>query len=452
MKMETIYALASGRGRAGVAVLRLSGPAAGVALTALSGKPLPTARTAVRRRFHHPQTGEVVDDGLALWFPAPHSYTGEDVAELHIHGGLATIRAVCTALEACPDMRLAEPGEFTRRAFHNDRMDLTEAEGLADLIDAETEAQRRQALRQADGALGRLYDGWAGRLTRLLAHAEAAIDFAEEDLSGSVADQAREQAEALLAEITAHLDDNHRGERLRQGVRIALIGPPNAGKSSLLNCLARREAAIVSDTAGTTRDVLEVHLDLHGWPVILADTAGLRETADAVEREGVRRALSTADQADLRVLVLDAARPEEADAVLARRGNSADFILLNKTDLSDEAARRSWREQVAARHEQAVCLDISVKAERGIREFLGQLTQRAEREFERTEAPVITRQRHRAALQDCVEALRRSQTAPEAALAAEDLRLALRALGHITGRVSVEDLLDVVFRDFCIGK
>src|SRR5262245_36983281 len=306
MKPDTIVALATGAGRAGVAVIRLSGPAAGATLRALTARDLPKPRMATREAFCDPRTGVSLDDGLALWFPGPHSFNGEEGVELHIHGGPAVIAAVVDAALSQPGVRPAEPGEYTRRAFENGKLDLAEAEGLADLVDAETEGQRRQALRQRRGALSAVYEAWRTRLIEAAALIEAEIDFPDEDLPGALAARAGPILQTLADDMAQHLDDAHRGERIRDGYRIAIIGPPNAGKSSLLNALAQREAAIVSDIPGTTRDVVEVRLVLAGFPVWIADTAGLRKAADAIEAEGVRRALARAEEADLRIGVVEA--------------------------------------------------------------------------------------------------------------------------------------------------
>ncbi len=314
----TIFALASAPGRAGIAVLRLSGAQAGALLTRLTQRPLPPPRQLTLRHLIRPTDGMLLDRSMVAWFPAPASFTGEDCAELHLHGGRAILQAVSAVLAAQPNTRLAEPGEFTRRAFLNGKLDLTAAEAVADLIHAETEAQLQQALRQHEGGLAQLYAGWATRLTTCLAHLEAAIDFADEELPADLATRQAATIATLATEITSHLQDERRGERLRDGFRIAILGAPNAGKSSLLNRLAQREAAIVSATAGTTRDVLEVHLDLGGYPVILADTAGLRETADAIEQEGIRRAWQQAEQADLKLLVLDGASTPWLDPATRR--------------------------------------------------------------------------------------------------------------------------------------
>lgn len=439
----TIVALATAPGRAGVSVIRISGPQAGVALAALCGK-LPVARQAARARFRDPADGRVLDDGLALWFPAPASFTGEDVAEVQGHGGKAVIDSVLSALCAIPGVRPAEPGEFTRRAFENGKLDLTQAEGLADLINAETEAQHRQALRQMDGALAQLFDGWRSALIRHLAHLEAFIDFPDEPIPERLDQAVRAGITELAAAMTAHLADGHRGERIRDGLYIAVVGAPNAGKSSLVNALARREAAIVSATAGTTRDVIEVHLDLGGYPVILADTAGLRDAAEEIEAEGIRRALHRAENADLRLAVFDAAHAPAWDAPTLALIDDRTEVIVNKAEtvsLPDDL-------RIAGR----TPYQISAAGGQGMAAFLAGLTDRVRGLLETQGAPALTRQRHRVALEDCVESLQRSLTAPDLELMAEDLRLAARALGRITGRVEVDDLLDVIFRDFCIGK
>ena len=439
----TIFATATAAGRAGLAVVRVSGPGAGDALAALAGQ-TPPPRRAVRRRLRHPVTGDALDDALVLWFQGPASFTGEDVAEFHLHGGRAVAAAVLDALAALPGLRPAEAGEFTRRAFDNGKLDLTAVEGLADLVAAETEAQRRQALRQLDGELGRLYDGWRARLLSALAHVEAAIDFPDEDLPESITDEVNHNILCIFDSLTQHLDDMHCGERLRDGVFVAIIGAPNVGKSSLLNRLARRDAAIVAQQSGTTRDVIEVQMDLGGYPATLADTAGLRDTADAVESEGVRRALARAAQADLKLAVVDAAAWPAIDARTRALIDDDTLVVVNKTDLAALPAdamldgRAPW--------------PISCLTGDGVGALMAGLTAAIEARYAPGAAPALTRVRHRAALEDCAAALARCRAAPAPELAAEDLRLAVRALGRITGRVDVEDLLDVIFAEFCIGK
>jgi tRNA modification GTPase len=442
---ETIFALTTAPGRAAVAVVRISGPDAAAALRDLCGA-VPPPRRAARMRLSDPRSGELVDDGIALFFPGPASFTGEDVAELQLHGGRAVLEAVFALLGQRPGTRLAEPGEFTRRAFLNDKLDLTEAEAIADLVGAETAAQRRQALRQLSGEFGRLCEAWRTRLIAAQAKLEAEIDFPEEGLPPGLAEGIKHEVQHLAAEIATRLADHHRGERLRDGISIAILGPPNGGKSSLLNALAQRDVAITSHLAGTTRDVIEVALDLGGYPAVIADTAGLRLAAEDVEAEGVRRALARAESADLRLLVLDAARPEEFETIRPFLGPDA-LLLLNKIDLVDAPA-----EKLAVLGAASPALPISVRTGAGIPALIGQLTDIIGRSLTGESAPLVTRARHRAALEACVAALQRFAGAKLPELAAEDLRDAARALGRITGRVDVEDMLDALFAEFCIGK
>jgi tRNA modification GTPase len=435
---DTIFALSTAAGRAGLAVVRVSGAGAGMALTALTGLTGVRPRRATRARISD-AAGAAIDDALALWFPAPASFTGEDVAEFHIHGGRAILHALLAALAALPGLRPAEPGEFTRRAVQNGKLDLTRAEALADLIDAETESQRRQALRQYDGALAALYDGWRDRLIRATAWTEVSIDFAEEDIPDGLLATARDAITAILQEIRSHLNDKRGGEIVRNGVHLTLFGSVNAGKSSLLNALARRDAAIVSPIPGTTRDVLEVHLDLGGYAVMVSDTAGLREALDDIEAEGVRRALDRVQTADITLLVLDGTAADPfADLHQSTRKHPS-LTVWNKADLPWPTPRDG--------------LKISAKTGQGLDNLLESLAKIIHQAIEsKSESPPLTRARHRHALQEAAGALARALTAPDSELMAEDLRLALRALGRITGRVDVEQLLDVVFRDFCIGK
>jgi tRNA modification GTPase len=404
----------------------------------LAGK-LPSPRRAERRRLVDPETGEQLDDGLVLWFPGPNSATGDDVAEFHLHGSRAVLVAFIEVLSRL-GLRLAEPGEFTRRAFLNGKLDLLQAEAIADLAAAETEAQRRQALRQLDGELGGFYRGWCHRVTRILAHLEAAIDFPDEDLPHEIEGRVIGEIEMLIAEIEGHLADGHRGERLRDGVMVAIVGPPNAGKSSLLNKIVRREVAITSHVAGTTRDIVEVAIDLQGYPVVLADTAGLRDSRDLVEQEGLRRALQRAEEAEVRLFVFDARHPAEARGAFAWPGPDT-LQVANKIDLvrgrGDDSPSTAFR--------------ISALTGEGVDTLLTAVGERVAQSH-RIEAPVLTRARHRQALAEATASLQRSLSAPLPELRAEDLRLALRSLGRITGAVDVEDLLDVIFRDFCIGK
>ncbi|HXP98272.1 MAG TPA: tRNA uridine-5-carboxymethylaminomethyl(34) synthesis GTPase MnmE [Telmatospirillum sp.] len=439
---KTIFALASGPGRAGISVYRLSGPEAGRALQALTGASLPEARRATRGRLRD-ETGALLDDGLVLWFPGPHSFTGEDVVELHLHGGRAVATAITEALVAL-GLVPAEPGEFSRRAFLAGKFDLTQAEAIADLVDAETAAQRRQALRQWDGGLTKLYDDWRLRLLRSQAHLEAEIDFADEDLPGELGEQARRALADLADEILRHLADGRRGERLRAGLSVAILGAPNVGKSSLLNRIAGRDAAIVSSLAGTTRDIIEVHLDLAGYPVTLADTAGLREAAEAIEEEGVRRARAKADSADLRLVVFDAEVLPVIDPHSLALVNDDTLVVINKCD----RVGRAIPERIGGQ----APLMISAQSGVGLDGLLAALEQQARVMLEGSGAPAISRARHRRALEETEAALRRALLAPYSELAAEDVRLAARCLGRITGRIDVEEMLDVIFREFCIGK
>lgn len=431
--METIFALASGSYRAGVAVIRVSGAKALETLQKLAGEKEFTPRMAQLVTLRDGDS--VLDRALAIYFKNPASFTGEEVVEYHLHGGRAVIDGVLTVLGKMPGCRMAEAGEFTRRAFENGKLDLTEAEAVADLIDAETEAQRAQALDQLGGALSRLYHGWAESLKKILATQEADIEFPDEDLPAGLTHSQKAPLEKLLAEIKAHLDDNRRGERLRTGVHVAIIGAPNAGKSSLLNALVRRDVAIVSEEAGTTRDVIEAHLDLGGFPVVIADTAGLREAEGKIEAEGIRRAKNTAQDADLKIALFDAAKT--ADAQTQGLVDAKTLVVFSKADLAMEKKSGFY---------------VSSVTGEGIDVLLKELTSRVSELFKSKSGPALTRARHREALAEAVQTLERGLQANLPELAAEDLRLSLRALGKITGRVHVEELLDVIFRDFCIGK
>ena len=438
-----MFALSTAPGRSAIAVFRITGPRAGAALELLTGLAAPEPRRAVRVAIRDPDTGETLDDGLALRFPAPASYTGEDLVELHVHGGRATVEAVGLALGRIPGLVPAEPGDFTRRAFLSGKLDLTRVEAVADLIDAGTEAQRRQALRQAGGALAALYDGWRADLIGALAHLEAVIDFPDEDLPPEVEAEIAETVAALVRDVARHLADARRGERLRDGVAVAVLGPPNVGKSSLVNALARRDAAIVSPHAGTTRDVIEIRLDLGGYPAILADTAGLREAAGAIEEEGIRRALDRAENADLRLVMLDARAPDP-DASLAGLIGGDALVVLNKTDLRATPP--------PARVAGADALPVSVRTGAGLEALVDRLRLAVEERAASGASPAPTRLRHRLALEACLAALERARAQAVAELRAEDLRAAAAALGRIVGRVGVDDVLDAIFRDFCIGK
>jgi tRNA modification GTPase len=448
---DTIFALSSGRPPAAIAVIRISGPRARVALEQLIGR-VPQPRRASLAHVRDPATGDVIDEGLALWFPGPNSETGEDIAELHVHGGRAVIAAVLAALAKLPGFRHAEAGEFTRRAFENGRMDLTAVEGLADLVAAETEAQRRQAYQQLRGLLGDRAESWRQRLIEALALVEAGIDFSdEEDVPKDMMTRSLQLIQPLAEEISKA--GTQQGERLREGLRVAIAGPPNAGKSTLFNRLARREAAIVSPFPGTTRDVLELHLDLVGYPVTVLDTAGIRETTDPVEREGVRRASEQASGADLVLWVVDATIAQWRDdpkRCAIRTGPDA-WLVVNKIDLLPQEEKQSIESEFGGK--ETVNL-ISSATGAGIDSLLNAVARFAEHVFT-PEPALVTRERQRAHLTETIVALRDAQRAAQDGreeIMAEQLRLASRALGKLLGRVDVEDVLDVIFRDFCIGK
>ncbi len=437
---DTIVALSSGAGKAGIAVIRASGPQAGACIRHLAGADVPPRRAALRALRDGPG-GETVDSGLVLWLPGPGSVTGEDVAEFQVHGSPAVVGKLLPVLCGLDGVRPAEPGEFTRRAFENGRMDLSEAEGLADLIDAETEAQRVQAQRQMEGAFAERCAEWGAQLRRSLAWLEAAIDFPDEALPEDLAARVRPEIEAVAAGLADWLAAPDRGRMVREGFRVAIVGAPNVGKSSLLNRIARRDAAIVAETAGTTRDVIEVRADLAGYSVIFADTAGLRdgEAAGEIEREGMARARFQAGNADLVLHVVDAS---VADAGGPAEDVGADPALVltvaNKTDLAPPPPGADF--------------GVSARTGAGIDGLLAAIEARTAAAMGAGEHPALTRLRHRQCLEDAAAALERALAATEAELTAEDLRLALRAMDRLIGRTDVEDLLDLIFRDFCIGK
>jgi len=444
MNMQTtIYALSSAPGRAGVAVIRVSGPQAGEVLRQLAGG-VPAPRFASLRTLKRPDDGTVLDRGLVLWFPGPESFTGEDVAELHVHGGRAVIEAVFSALSGVTGTRPADAGEFARRAFENGKLDLTSVEGLADLIDAETEAQRLQALRQSDGALASLYEGWREKIIVAMAEIEADLDFADEADVQNFSDRAAfTQMVELQRDIRAHLEDGRRGEILRDGLRVAIAGPVNAGKSSLLNALARRDAAIVSEKPGTTRDIVEVRLDLNGYPVIVSDTAGMRVTDEEIEAEGVRRARARATAAQLVVWLLDGAQAEPVPPP-AEWPPEKLLVVMNKAEL-----HRPGQEAPVP-----VDLFISVHNEQGLSELVSRLSAEAATRLQAGDATPLTRERHRRELESALWAVNAflAEAPEDLELRCEDLRRAADAIGRVTGRIDVEDILDQVFAQFCIGK
>jgi tRNA modification GTPase len=438
---KTIYSLSSGAGRAGVAVIRVSGPDAAVALKAVARR-VPKPRRATLSRLTHPATGAAIDEALVLWLPGPASFTGDDSAEFHVHGGRAVVAALLDALGSLDGLRPAEAGEFTRRAFMNGRLDLVAVEGLADLIAAETEVQRRLAQFHSGGGASAVFEAWRGEMVQALARLEAAIDFVDEaGVAEAALSDASPRLRRLLNDMQAGLDDSHQGERIREGVRIVLAGPPNVGKSSLLNRLARREAAIVSATPGTTRDVIEVHLDLAGVPVIVSDTAGLREgSSDEIEAVGMARTRATMAGADL-VVWIGAPDVECQPPAI----DSDSLWIMNKCDLRDGDAVPCGT---------SALLWLSAQSGEGVDVFVGRLSDWARSHFAGAESALVTRERQRHAIEECCGHLARATCGEGVALelVTEEVRLAARALARLVGRIDVEDLLDVVFRDFCIGK
>ena len=433
-QQDTIYALASGLGTAGVAVIRISGGECINIIKKLTKikKPIPNKAYFSPISFNN----AILDKAIVLYFKAPHSFTGEDVLELQIHGGRAVIQSVCQALSTFDNCRPAERGEFSRRAVINGKMDLTEAEGLLDLIHAETEQQRRQAFAQMDGNLSKLYESWRAQLVHHLAYTEAFIDFPEEDIPEEKELAINTDIQNLIQQIQRHLDDEHKGEKLRDGFQIAIIGAPNVGKSSLINALTHKEVAIVSQIAGTTRDIVEAHLDVNGFPVILADTAGLRDSAEQIEAEGIKRAVKKAEQADLILFVQDATAKQEQNIPKSLLKKKI-ITIWNKKDLINTTKMKDG-------------YFLSAKTGSGIGALWDEIKQILLSSA--TNGAVITRERYRVALKECVSSLKSALQAQALELKAEDLRLAARALGRITGRIDVDELLDVIFRDFCIGK
>lgn len=434
----TIYALASAPGKGGVAVVRISGPEAGAALHFLGVGTLPEARLATLATLRHGV--QTLDQALVLRFCAPNSFTGEDVVELHLHGGIAVVRSVLEALSACPGMRLAEPGEFTRRAFLHDKLDLAQAEGLADLIDAQTAAQHRQALRQLGGDASKRVSALRESILAPLALLEAYIDFPDEEIPEEVLAETTQRVAALNAEIQELMNDGGVGQKIRDGIEIVILGPPNAGKSSLLNCLSKREVAIVSDEPGTTRDTIEVHLELSGYEVTLVDTAGLREASGAIEAEGIKRAKNRGANSEFNLVVLDSATAAEQYSQLADLLTPKTLLVVTKSD-----------QKIAPKLPQNY-LHVSVHSGDGIDALVAAIQTRVVELMESAPSPLITRARHREALRDASLVLSRWNLALPLELACEELRVAAAALGKITGKIWVDDVLDLVFSRFCIGK
>ena len=439
MKKDTIYALSTVVGKAGVAIIRIAGPDSKVVLEQLSGLSGPSPRRAYFCSLRAPESQEVLDEAVFIYFEGPKSFTGDDIVELHLHGSVSVVNDVLEVLSKFPCLRLAEPGEFSKRAFLNGKMDLTRAEGLASLIDAETSVQRRVALRQLSGELEQLYDKWRNDLIAVLALLEAFIDFPDDDVPQDVLKEAAEKVAGLNDAIKRHLQSKNCGEVIARGINIAIVGAPNVGKSTLLNLLSKRDIAIVSNIAGTTRDVLQVKIDLKGYPVVLYDTAGIRETDDVIEREGVRRAKKVLDNADIQIAMLDASNVKELD--LKELDNDRQITVLNKSDLSFDLDK----------YPNAV--HMSALTGEGVEDFLDVLLELISVKYTPSNEPMITKIRYRKALESCVENLNYfSLEGKPLELAAEDVRLAANSIGSILGKVDVEEILDLIFSSFCIGK
>ena len=436
---KTIFALATPPGKSGVAIIRVSGPDAFSCLNSLTNASSIKPRNAVLRDLINPTTNQLIDKAVILTFPGPNSFTGEDVLELHIHGSRAVINLLIKILADFTNFRLANPGEFSKRAFLNGKMDLTAAEGLADLIEAETLVQQQQAMRQMQGGLANLYDDWKHRLIHILALIEAYLDFPEDDIPEYVIEEVNNEVALLSKNITTHLNDNHRGEILRRGIYVAILGAPNVGKSSLLNYLAKRDVAIVSSIAGTTRDVIEVNLDLGGYPVTIADTAGIRESQDLIEKEGINRALRRAEDADIKIVIIAEGDQSSFSPEILSLIDGDSIVLINKIDKGSNIKMPN-------------AIEISVKQNIGLDLMLEKLSAIIAEKFSPSSDPLITRERHRHYLNNCLESLNCFSLDNPLELACEDLRLAARALGQIVGVIDVEMILDEIFIKFCIGK
>ena len=442
----TIYALSTGPGISGVAIVRVSGPESSAVIKSLTGKETPKPRMATLRKINNINTSELIDEGIILWFPGPESYTGEDMAEIQVHGGKAVIDALHTSISKIENCRLAEPGEFTKLAFQNGKINLLKAESIADLISAETEIQRRQAIQIMNGKSADQFNLLREKLLKILSHVEAKIDFPDEDLPNDILKEIKKSSDEVLVDIEKILDDQNVGERIREGFKIAILGPTNAGKSSLLNYLSNRDVAIVSEIAGTTRDIIETHLNIDGYPVIVSDTAGIRESKNEIEKKGIKLSLSRAEEADLKLVVVDAKKPYFTDVLKGLLGKNA-ILVINKSDLlkGDVDPEIKKFEHVL----------ISIKRNLNIDELILKIKNKLKNKFIRSDDILITRERHRQHLNLCLEHLKNFNKKNEVEdfdKAAEDLRLATRHLGMIVGKVDVEEILGSIFNDFCIGK
>ena len=442
----TIYALSSGSGISGIAVIRVSGSEASNVVKLITGEDLPEPRVSNLKKFNKISTSELIDEGLLLWFPGPESYTGEDMAEMHIHGSIAVVRSMLHQLSKVENCRLAEPGEFTKLAFQNGKINLLKAESISDLISAETEIQRQQAIKIMSGKSSDKFNSLREKLLKILSNVEAKIDFPEDDLPEDMIKNIKIDSEKIRNQIEKILDDQKVGERIREGFKIAIIGPTNAGKSSLLNYLSNRDVAIVSEIAGTTRDVIEAHLNLDGYPVVISDTAGIRESQDEIEKKGIKLALKRAEDADLNIIVIE---PKSVDfaGFLNDLVSEKSIIVINKIDLGF----KNISQQISKFNP----IFLSIKNETNLDELINRIKDKLKNKFVSSNETLITRERHRQSLEACVQNLKNFEeknSKEDFDKAAEDLRLATRHLGMIVGKVDVEEILGSIFSDFCIGK
>ena len=442
----TIYALSSGPGIAGIAVIRVSGKNTEDVIKKITGVKLPSPRVATLTKFNKIGTKELIDEGVIIWFPAPNSYTGEDLAEFHVHGSRAVINAMHSTISKVNNCRLAEPGEFTKIAFQNEKINLLKAESIADLISSETEIQRKQALKIMSGKSSDKFNSWREKLLKILSHIEAKIDFPDEDLPKDIITNIQKISNNVLLEIENTLKDQKVGERIREGFKIAIVGPINAGKSSLLNYLSKRDVAIVSEIAGTTRDVIETHLNLDGYPVVLSDTAGIRDSKDEIEEKGIKLAFNRADAADLKLVIIDGKIRNLGKTIKSLMDKNA-ILVINKSDLMKGKFNNKFK-----KYEYVL---VSIKKDLNLNKLILKIKSKLKNKFISSEDILITRERHRQHLENCVEYLKKFQekkATKDVEKAAEDLRLATRHLGMIVGKVNVEELLGSIFNDFCIGK
>ena len=442
----TIYALSSGPGISGVAVIRLSGQDTSKVIQLLTGKEPPKPRVATLRKINKINTSELIDEGLILWFPGPESYTGEDMAEIQVHGSKAVVDALHSSLSDIENCRLAEPGEFTKLAFQNGKINLLKAESIADLISSETEIQRQQAIKIMNGKSSDQFNFLREKLLKILSHVEAKIDFPEEDLPNNILDEIKKSSDEVINKIKKILNDQKVGERIREGFKIAILGPTNAGKSSLMNHLSNRDVAIVSEIAGTTRDVIETHLNIDGYPVIISDTAGIRDSKDEIEKKGIKLSLNRAEEADLKLVVVDAKSLDFTDVLKGLLDENA-ILVINKSDLLEK--------DIDPEIKKTNHVLISIKENKNIEELILKIKNNLKNKFLTSDDILITRERHRQHLQQCLDHLNNFNQKKEIEdfdKAAEDLRLATRHLGMIVGKVDVEEILGSIFNDFCIGK